>query len=69
MTSEAENPSADDFFSLAERLDYATSESLAPLANGPQIAQTSHRSAKDHQPQLTANRLPSSHNNPVDGSS
>lgn len=32
MTSEAENPSADDFFSLAERLDYATSESLAPLA-------------------------------------
>jgi serine/threonine protein kinase len=32
MTSEAENPSADDFFSLAERLEYATSESLAPLA-------------------------------------
>ncbi len=32
MTSEAEHPSADDFFSLAERLEYATSESLAPLA-------------------------------------
>jgi len=32
MTSAAENPSADDFFSLAERLEYATSESLAPLA-------------------------------------
>jgi serine/threonine protein kinase len=32
MTSEAENPSADDFFSLAERLEYATSDSLAPLA-------------------------------------
>ena len=32
MTSEAENPSADDFFSLAERLEFATPESLAPLA-------------------------------------
>lgn len=32
MTSAAENPSADDFFSLAERLEYATSASLAPLA-------------------------------------
>lgn len=32
MTSEAETPSADEFFSLAERLEYATSESLAPLA-------------------------------------
>lgn len=32
MTSEAENPSAGDFFSLAEQLEYATSESLAPLA-------------------------------------
>ena len=32
MTSEAETPSADDFFSLAERLEYATPESLAPLA-------------------------------------
>ena len=69
MTSAAENPSADDFFSLVERLDYATSELLAPLANGPQIAQTSHRSAKDHQPQLMANLLPSSNKNPVAGSS
>jgi len=69
MTSEAENPSADDFFSLVERLDYVTSESLAPLANGPQISQTSHCSAKDRQLQLKANRLPSSNNNPVDGSS
>lgn len=32
MTSEAENPSADDFFTLAERLEYASPESLAPLA-------------------------------------
>lgn len=32
MTSEAENPSADDFFSLAERLGYASPEALAPLA-------------------------------------
>ena len=32
MTSEAENPSADDFFRLAERLEYATPESLARLA-------------------------------------
>lgn len=32
MTSEAENPSVDDFFRLAERLEYATPESLARLA-------------------------------------
>ncbi|MDA0917835.1 MAG: serine/threonine-protein kinase [Planctomycetota bacterium] len=32
MTSDAENPSVDDFFRLAERLEYATPESLARLA-------------------------------------
>ena len=32
MTSAGENPSADEFFSLAERLEYATPESLASLA-------------------------------------
>lgn len=32
MTSEAENQSADDFFTLAERLGYASSEALKPFA-------------------------------------